>query len=143
MTCADSGFLVSLYLEEITSSVATQTVTSLQEPISITWLTSLEFENALLRAVFTRRITAQDAAAAKARFEANIRSGAYRDEGIDCRTMSIEASRLAGQFTPTIGTRTLDLLHVAAASLLSCNCFLTFDDRQRRAAAALGMEVLP
>lgn len=143
MTCADSGFLVSLYLKEVTSPVAIQTMARVQDPISINWLTLLEFENALLRAVFTHRITIEEAEAAKAQFEVNLKSGAYRDERIDCQTMSIEASRLAGQFTPTIGTRTLDLLHVAAACLLSCNCFLTFDDRQRRAAVALGMEVLP
>jgi predicted nucleic acid-binding protein len=143
MTCADSGFLVSLYLEEATSPVATHTVTTLQEPISVTWLTLLEFENALLRAVFTRRITAQDAAAAKAKFEANLSSGIYHEELVDCRTMSIEASRLASRFTPTLGTRTLDLLHVAAASMLHCTSFLSFDERQRQAAAALGMSVLP
>ena len=143
MTCADSGFLVSLYLKESTSAVARRIVTSLQEPVSITWLTLLEFENALLRAVFTRRITTQDAATAKAQFEANLSSGIYREEVVDCRAMSIEASRLAAQFTPALGTRTLDLLHVAAASMLNCTTFLSFDERQRQAAAALGMSVHP
>jgi len=143
MTCADSGFLVSLYLKEVTSPVAIQSVEALSEVISVTWLTTLEFENALLRAVFTKRINAEEAAAAKSQFEANFRFGTYREEPVDCRSMSIEASRLAHRFTPTIGTRTLDLLHVAAASLLTCDIFLSFDDRQRRVAAALGMQVQP
>ena len=143
MTCADTGFLVSLYLREVTSPVALQTVGTLTEPISLTWLTILEFENALLRAVFTKRITHEEAVAAKAQFDANFKSGAYREEPVDCRTMSIEASRLAARFTPFVGTRTLDLMHVAAASLLFCNCFLSFDDRQRKVASALGLNVLP
>lgn len=43
MTCADSGFLVSLYLKEVTSPVAIQTMARVQDPISINWLTLLEF----------------------------------------------------------------------------------------------------
>lgn len=143
MTCADTGFLVSLYLKEVTSPTAVNEVLGLAEPISLTWLNILEFENALLRAVFTKRITAQEAATAKSQFEANLNSGTYQEEHVDCRTMSIEASRLASRYTPTNGTRTLDLMHVAAATLMHCNTFLSFDDRQRNVASASGMQVLP
>ena len=143
MTSADSGFLVSLYLKETTSAQAFQTVSQLRHPISLTWLAVLEFENALLRAVFVGRITSQEALMAKFQFEANLKSNTYLEKEVDCKSVSIEASRLAAHYTPTIGTRTLDLLHVAAATLLHCDQFLSFDDRQRRVAAAVGLNVLP
>jgi len=50
---------------------------------------------------------------------------------------------LSTRHTPTLGTRTLDLLHVAAALELGCTDFLSFDNRQRQAAQAEGLNVLP
>jgi hypothetical protein len=43
----------------------------------------------------------------------------------------------------SLGTRSLDLMHVAAAMLLEATAFLSFDDRQRKAAAAEGLGVFP
>jgi predicted nucleic acid-binding protein len=42
-----------------------------------------------------------------------------------------------------LGTRSLDLLHVAAALALEAKVFLSFDDRQRKAAASEGLQVKP
>ena len=44
---------------------------------------------------------------------------------------------------PTLGTRSLDLLHVAAALVLDTKVFFSFDDRQRKAAASEGLKVKP
>ena len=43
----------------------------------------------------------------------------------------------------SLGTRSLDLMHVAAAMLLEATAFLSFDHRQRKAAAAEGLGVFP
>ena len=40
-------------------------------------------------------------------------------------------------------TRTLDALHVAAALLLEAKTLASFDDRQRRLAASVGLQLLP
>lgn len=143
MTYADTGFLVSLSINETTSPQAVSTMASVAEPVAMIWLTELEFENAVLRAVFQKRISYQLAAELMAEFESDVGRGVYSRAALDCHALSTEASRLAQHFTPVIGTRTLDLLHVAAASMLQCQTFLSFDDRQRRAATALGMKVLP
>jgi len=42
-----------------------------------------------------------------------------------------------------IGTRSLDVLHVAAAKSLRANVFVSFDDRQRKLAATVGLKVSP
>jgi len=47
--------------------------------------------------------------------------------------------RLARQHEPTLGVRTLDTLHVAAALELKATRFWTFDERQAKLAEAQGL----
>ena len=49
----------------------------------------------------------------------------------------IEIARL---YTPRLGTRTIDTLHVAAALELGAERFWTFDDRQKKLAKAAGLK---
>ena len=53
------------------------------------------------------------------------------------------ASRLAKVHSVTVGTRSLDILHVAAAKSLRAGEFVSFDTRQRALAAAVGLRVAP
>jgi predicted nucleic acid-binding protein len=50
--------------------------------------------------------------------------------------------RLSATHSRTLGTRTLDLLHVAAALSLQATEFVTGDDRQARAAAKERLKVV-
>lgn len=143
MTYADTGFLVSLYLSESTSAEASTVVEALPEPITVTWLTELEFENAVHRAVLRSILTPRIAVLVLEQYAENKAQGAYLRAIVDAEAMAAEASRLAKALTPTVGTRTLDLLHVASAHLLKCDRFLSFDERQRRAASYCGLEVHP
>ena len=43
--------------------------------------------------------------------------------------------------TATLGTRALDVLHVASAVTLGCRRFITYDARQARLARALKLQV--
>ena len=52
-----------------------------------------------------------------------------------------EAEALSCAHTMTLGVRTLDLLHVAAARVLGATHFCTFDTRQHALAKAAGMHV--
>lgn len=53
------------------------------------------------------------------------------------------AARIADSETPFIGTRSFDVLQVAAAKMLGATDFISFAVRQRRLAVKLGMNVLP
>ena len=53
------------------------------------------------------------------------------------------ARELSDRYSPTVGTRSLDLLRVVAAVLLVWETFYSFDERQRQAAAGEGMTVKP
>ena len=54
-----------------------------------------------------------------------------------------KAIELAERHSATLGTRSLDLMHVAAALILGADLFLSFDERQRKAAEAEGLTVRP
>jgi predicted nucleic acid-binding protein len=46
---------------------------------------------------------------------------------------------LSQTYSPTLGTRTLDVLHVACALELRMRHFLTFDHKQKQLAEAVGL----
>jgi predicted nucleic acid-binding protein len=52
-----------------------------------------------------------------------------------------EAERLSALHTETIGTRSLDVLHVGSALVLGLAEFLTLDHRQLALAKAAGLKV--
>ena len=53
------------------------------------------------------------------------------------------ADRLRAEYTPVLGVRSLDILHVAIALSLHAKTFLTFDDRQRALAVQAGLIIVP
>jgi predicted nucleic acid-binding protein len=140
---ADTGFFVSLYLEEVTSERARTAVASLKEPIALTPLLRLEMRNAFNLAVCRKRITAEQRDAHLTAVEEDVASGVLLEAVPPGAELYREAVALSDRYTPTLATRSLDLLHVAAAALLGAKVFFSFDERQRRAAAGEGMKVKP
>jgi hypothetical protein len=54
--------------------------------------------------------------------------------------LTIESERLSAWHSETLGTRSHDILHVAAALVLGLPEFLTFDLRQHALALAAGLQ---
>ena len=52
------------------------------------------------------------------------------------------AAELSRAHTPRLGTRTLDVLHVASAIELGSRAFVTYDDRQAALAKAVKLRVV-
>jgi predicted nucleic acid-binding protein len=52
------------------------------------------------------------------------------------------AAELSRKHTPKLGTRSLDVLHVACALELNLRYFLTFDGRQQKLATAAGLKLI-
>lgn len=57
------------------------------------------------------------------------------------RTLDL-ASELSIRHTSKLGTRTLDVLHVATALVLTATHFVSYDDRQLALAKAVGLKTL-
>lgn len=80
-------------------------------------------------------------AQALADLESDCAAGVWAPPQYDLAEVHLEAESLARDHAPTLGTRTLDILHVAAATLLESSRFVTGDRRQAALAKAVGLEV--
>lgn len=140
---ADTGFLVSLYLAETTSKAADAALGPHRQPLPLTPLGMLEMRNAFNLAVKWQRLTPAERDALWQDVEADLASGFLVPTTVPAADWHATARTLSDRYSPTIGTRSLDLLHVAAAKLLKADTFFSFDERQRIAAAGEGMAVKP
>ena len=123
--------MASLAMAEISGSVL------------ITDLLVLEFRNALHLSVFRGELTNEYALLKQELFDQDIANGIYRFVPIASTKLFAETTRLADLHSEKLGTRSLDLMHVASALILGVEVFLSFDKRQRSAAEAEGLRVLP
>ncbi len=140
---ADTGFIASLYLKESTSAPARAAVQATPVALPLTPLVALELRNAFNRAVQRQRITAAQRDALWQDVEADLASGFLVLTPVAADELHHKARQLSDRYTPTLGTRSLDLLHVAAALVLETKVFFSFDERQRKAAANEGLKVKP
>ncbi|MDB6119347.1 MAG: twitching motility protein PilT [Verrucomicrobiaceae bacterium] len=140
---ADTGLLVSLLLPETTTAAAIAAVAPLSSPLPLLPLGLLELRNALNFAIHRGRITPEERDALGKRLESQIRSGFFTLVHLPSADLHEKARELSDRYTPSLATRSLDLLHVAAALLLGADTLLSFDSRQCRAAAAEGLIVIP
>jgi predicted nucleic acid-binding protein len=140
---ADTGFIVSLYLSESTSAQARAAIQAAPAALPLTPLILLELRNAFNRSVQQQRITLAQRDALWQDVEADIASGFLVPTPVASDEVHQKARQLSDHHTPVLGTRSLDLLHVAAALLLGARDFFSFDDRPRKAATHEGLRVRP
>ena len=140
MTYLDTGCFVKLYYPETDSP---QVIALIQgKPVCHTPLHELEFVNALQLKTFFNNATPQQVTAARGLVEADLKSGVLVSAGGDWPNIFREAVKLAEQHTGTVGCRSLDILHCAAAKVLAATEFITTDTRQKKLAAAMGLNLV-
>ena len=138
----DSGVLVKLYVREEMSDAVTAFVARRGEAITINGLHELEIRNALRLKRFRSEIDAEQLAASLAMLAGDIARRRLMRGAFDWRLVRDEAERHSGTASTTVGTRTIDLLHVAAALSQGVTAFVSFDHRQCAAARLAGLEVV-
>ena len=144
MTYADSGFVVSLYLTtEGTSARARSAVKRAGRPVLLSPLSLLEIRNALNFGINRSEITSEQRDAVLAEIVTQIEAGFFRLVDASQSSIYAKAQELSNKHTPAVATRSLDLMHLAAALLSGARTFLTFDKRQAKAATAEGLLVKP
>jgi len=140
---ADTSFLVSLYANDANSTEARVLVSGLKSPFAFTPLHEHEARNAVRLAVFRKEITDQQCTAVLASMEADKRAGVLAPSRVAWAEVFEQAEALSAAHTIVIGTRAMDILHVAAATLLATGEFFTFDERQKNLALQVGLRVHP
>jgi len=111
-------------------------------PVVLTSLGELELTNAMELRVFRKELTRFQVKQSLAMFHRDITSGVYFLKPL-ASTVFDRALQLVRRRTARLGTRTLDVLHVASALDLHARTFYTFDRRQTGLAKAVGLRVLP
>jgi predicted nucleic acid-binding protein len=135
---ADTSFLVSLYVFDTNSALAAGRMSRVELPIVSTPFGELEIANAISLRLFRRELNATEAKAAYSLFQKDVEGGVIQIKPIP-NTVFEGARQIARRRTPRLGTRTLDVLHVALALQFGAETFYTFDARQAKLAKAEGL----
>jgi predicted nucleic acid-binding protein len=138
---ADTGFLCSLYAPDAHTRRAVGRLHRQTLPLPFTWLHQLELRNSLRLRVFRREITAAQREASLNMMLADLAAGVLVAASPALADVMTEAERLSAVHSEKLGTRSLDILHVASALVLGSASFLTFDRRQAALARAVGLKV--
>ncbi len=137
---ADPSFLVSLYSPDANSPAAARAMKASSSERFVTAFGELEVVNAMGLRVFRKEISAAQSQGSIIQFENDLRDGIFQLRGL-ADTVFERARELSRQTTAKLGTRSADLLHVAAALVLGADCLYTFDLHQRKLARTLRLKL--
>ncbi len=140
---ADSSFLVSLFGEDNNSVVAKRHVARYALILPFNPLHGLEVRNFLRLAVKRGEFDAVDRHVAFMEIKADLGEGLLLHQTINWTEALRRAEILSQRHTETLGTRAVDILHVAIALESGAERFLSFDAVQRQLAGAEGLDVQP
>ena len=142
--CADSSFIVALYVPQQSSPKAIAFIERYGQALPFTPWHRLEVRNAIRLAVCQNLIDSVQAKTQLKQIDADLKEEALLvHQAIDWTDVLREAEKLGANHNQTIGCRSADLFHIAAARQLGCEQFLTFDIKQTAMAKAVGLAVKP
>jgi predicted nucleic acid-binding protein len=141
-TYADPSALLKLYVHEPQSAAMNAWRARTRGALPVTEHGRLEIANGICLAAFRGTIGPDALRDAFASFDEDLADGRYAQADILWRAMLRRAGEIGRRHTPTLGCRSLDVLHVAAALELGLRYFVTFDDRQQQLARAVGLKLL-
>lgn len=138
---ADTGFLVSVHTSDANTVAARQRMRICGGPMPWTWLHEVEFRNAIRLQAFRGQIAPEEVAGILLKLSLGLENGVYFQATAALDEVTALMELLGSLHTAVLGTRTLDIMHVAQASVLGAEEFLTFDKRQASMAKAAGLRV--
>ncbi|MFZ1998831.1 MAG: type II toxin-antitoxin system VapC family toxin [Candidatus Sulfotelmatobacter sp.] len=137
---ADTSFLMSLYSPDANSAAAVRTMQGSTLDRFVSTFGELEVVNALGLRVYRKEISAAQAQSSWSDFEKDLRAGIFQLRQLPEQALE-RALQLSRQTTARLGTRTADLLHVAAALELGVDCLYSFDQQQRKLAQTVHLKL--
>ena len=140
---ADTSFFLSLYTADAHHEAAVELLKRIKTALPLTAFQRHELRNAARLQVFRKDMTEQELEAVLRNIEADVKDGFLVEAGIAWSAVFTEAETLSAAHAERIGTRGMDILHVAAALVIGARDFLTFDTRQKALAVKAGLRVKP
>ena len=137
----DSAIIVKLYVQEINSADAIRLVSAHTAPYVLTWWQALEVRNAIRLKAFRGEITLTEMTQSLLALDADAGSGRWIQPIYNVVALEQKAEALSAANAATVGCRSLDIIHVAAALVIGVKEFVTLDHRQAALARAAGLTV--
>ena len=138
----DSGVLVKLYVREDRSDEVTRFVARRGESVAVNRLHEFEIRNALRLKRFRDEIDDVQLAASLGMIAADFAERRLIRHEADWQVIHDEAERLSAVTGATVGVRTIDVIHIAAALTQMATGVVSFDRRQLAAARMSGLRVV-
>ncbi len=138
----DSSVLVKLYYPEPESKLFAEWIIKQKQPIVFTQFHELEITNAFALKVFRNEISEESFNNLWNVLEKDKAAGILDVINPDWSDVLLESFKISKRSSPVIGTRSLDIVHVATADILNCDTFLTSDKRQLAAAKRIGLKTI-
>ena len=140
-TYVDSSALVAVYVPERFSKAARRVVRDTPQ-IPFTPFHELEVPNTFAMLLGRGLISSAEHRAIHAQLQEDLESQRLIRLPLDWDRVFAKAYELSHAHTAKLLTRSLDLLHVAAAHTAACGSFVSADDRQLAVAKATGLTVI-
>jgi predicted nucleic acid-binding protein len=139
----DTGVIVKSYVFEGNSPEAIAFLDAAGTPLAFSHFHAVEIPNAIRLKRFRKEITVGQETEALRAFQSDVDAGRLALLEYDLASVFIRAASLSAKHSGAIGTRSMDILHVAAALEAGCDEFVSLDERQRKIAAKEGLQVIP
>jgi predicted nucleic acid-binding protein len=136
----DTSFLISLYSPDANSTAVARMMQASKDIHLVSTYTELELINALQLRVFRKEISPAQAKSSLRDFEQDLRQGVFQFIRLPEESFQ-RAHQISHQTTARLGTRTADLLHVAAAIESNADCLYSFDHQQRKLAQVFKLKL--
>lgn len=142
MTYLDSSAIIKLYYSEPDTKAVSAFVRTLAAPIVFSHLHSLEVRNSLRLKVFRREASAAELKRSLNLIDDDLDGGLLVRPDLNWFEVFRRAETLSRNHSSRLGSRSLDILHVASCLLLDADELLTFDDRQAGLAKRCGLNLV-
>jgi predicted nucleic acid-binding protein len=142
MIYLDPSVIFSLYCADSNTASALSLIRNGNEPFLLTPFCELETLNAFSLGLFRKELSETEVMLLWRNSESDLEAGVYQQRPLPPGAFT-RAKALSRMIAPTIGVRSADLLHIAAALELGATSLYTFDRKQHQAALAAGLPVNP
>jgi predicted nucleic acid-binding protein len=136
----DTSVLVKLYVPEEDSEAICTFIQNRGKSIAINSLQKTELKNAFALKAFRQDISYTELEELLNQMKEDIRRDRITLVKVDWIKLWEVAQDYSLRFTGTIGCRTMDILHVAAAKVMNAEEFYTNDKRQQKLTEAIGIK---
>ncbi|MDM8536233.1 type II toxin-antitoxin system VapC family toxin [Desulfobacterales bacterium HSG17] len=127
----DTSAIIKLYYPEPESEKLSKWIIENKIVIPISLFHNVEINNAFALKLFRKEITKEQFNQLEKNLNKDISTGIITKIKINWSETLEKSVDLVKQYTENIGSRSLDIIHVASALTAGFKYFITFDDRQK------------